>query len=138
MRTVGNIIWHFPLFGFITSFLTFLIGLFFLATIIGAPIGMGLIQLSKFLLTPFSSHMIKQKKVKKINNLWLVYGFIVRVIYFPFGLVLATITIVQIVALFVSIVGVPVAIVLYKSLGTIFNPVHKIVVSNTVAKKLNI
>ena len=39
MRTLGNIIWHFPLFGFVTSFFTFLVGGFFLITISTAIYG---------------------------------------------------------------------------------------------------
>ena len=54
MRTLANILWHFPFFGFLTAFYTFLIGIFFTITVIGAPIGLGLIQHSKFLLSPFS------------------------------------------------------------------------------------
>ena len=62
MKTLGNILWHFPFFGFITSLFTAILGLFFLATIVGIPIGLGLLQHSKFLLTPFSSRMIPDSK----------------------------------------------------------------------------
>ena len=53
MRLLGNILWHFPFFGFVTSFFTFLTGGFLVLTVVGAPIGLGLIQHSKFLLSPF-------------------------------------------------------------------------------------
>jgi uncharacterized membrane protein YccF (DUF307 family) len=61
---------------------------------------------------------------------------IVRILYFPFGLFLAVVTIFQIAALFVTLVGIPVALVLAKSLGTYFNPVHKTCVPVAVKNEL--
>ncbi|MFC2113465.1 YccF domain-containing protein [Bacteroidota bacterium] len=129
MRTLGNIIWHFPFLGFLTAFWTFIIGCILVLTIIGSPIGLGLIQLSKFLLTPFSASMIPKSDLKSNQNkLWRAYGFIIRIIYFPIGLILAIVTICQIIGLCISIIGIPVALVLAKSLGTYFNPVNKVCV----------
>ncbi len=138
MRTLGNILWHVPFLGFLSALGTFLIGGLLVITIIGAPIGLGLIQLSKFLLTPFSSAMISKKDLKADQNkLWQTFGIIVRILYFPFGLFLAVVTVFQIAALFISIVGIPVALVLAKSLGTYFNPVNKICVPKAVADELD-
>jgi uncharacterized membrane protein YccF (DUF307 family) len=129
MRTLGNIIWHIPFLGFVTAFWTFIIGGILTLTIVASPIGLGLIQLSRFLLTPFSMKMVSKNTLnKKQNQLWKAYGFIVRIIYFPIGLVLAIVTIFQIVGLFISIIGIPTAIVLAKSLETYFNPVNKVCV----------
>jgi uncharacterized membrane protein YccF (DUF307 family) len=134
MRTLGNILWHIPFLGFLSSFITFLIGGLLVLTVIGAPLGLGLIQLSKFLLTPFSSAMISKKDLNADQNkLWQTFGIIVRILYFPFGLFLAIVTVFQIAGLFISIVGIPVAMVLAKSLGTYFNPVNKICVPRAVA-----
>jgi len=130
MRTLANIIWHIPFMGFMSAFFTFLLGLFLVMTIIGAPIGLGLIQLAKFLLTPFSSEMVDKEVLNQRSNLaWEAYSFIVRIIYFPFGLILAIMTLFQIVGLCISIVGIPLAIILSKSLSTYFNPVNKVCVS---------
>jgi uncharacterized membrane protein YccF (DUF307 family) len=130
MRTLGNILWHIPFLGFVSALVTFLIGGAFVITLIGAPIGLGLIQLSRFLLTPFSCRMISKSDFKSNQNrAWKVYGFIVRIFYFPFGLILAVVTIFQIAGLFITITGIPVALVLAKSLGTFFNPVNKTCVS---------
>ncbi|MEX1190968.1 MAG: YccF domain-containing protein [Brumimicrobium sp.] len=137
MRTLGNILWHVPFLGFLTAFGTFLIGGLLVITVIGAPIGLGLIQLSKFLLTPFSSRMINRRDVKpKQNKVWKTYGMLVRILYFPFGLFLAILTVLQIVGLFVTIIGIPLAIILAKSLGTYFNPVNKVCVSKAVADEV--
>ena len=98
MRTLANILWHVPFLGFIDAFIMFLIGGLFAITIVGAPIGLGLIQLSKFLLTPFSSNMIDSQELKKDanqNKAWQTFGIIMRIIWFPIGLALAIITIIQ-------------------------------------------
>ncbi|MDY0253406.1 MAG: YccF domain-containing protein [Tenuifilaceae bacterium] len=129
MRTLGNIIWHIPFLGFLTAFWTFIIGGILTLTIVASPIGLGLMQLARFLLTPFSMRMVSRNTLnKKQNKLWKAYGFIVRIFYFPIGLVLAIVTICQIVGLFISIIGIPTAIVLAKSLETYFNPVNKVCV----------
>ncbi|MCF8230553.1 MAG: hypothetical protein K9J27_00085 [Bacteroidales bacterium] len=137
MRTLGNILWHVPFLGFLNALGTFLIGGLFVITVIGAPIGLGLIQLSKFLLTPFSSGMINKKDLNaEQNQAWQTFGIIVRILYFPFGLLLAVVTVFQIAGLFVTIVGIPVALVLAKSLSTFFNPVNKTCVSKAVADEV--
>jgi len=137
MRTLGNILWYFPFFGFLSALAVFLLGCLLVITVIGAPVGLGLIQLSKFLLSPFSSAMVcKSELNEKQNKLWLSFGLVVRIIYFPFGLFLAAVTILQICGLFISLVGIPVALVLAKSLGTYFNPVNKICVPKAVKDEL--
>lgn len=137
MRTLGNILWHVPFLGFLSALGTFLIGGLFVITVIGAPIGLGLIQLSKFLLAPFSNSMISKSDIKADQNAaWKTFGIIVRILYFPFGLFLAVVTVFQIAGLFVTIVGIPVALVLAKSLGTYFNPVNKTCVSKAVADEV--
>ena len=137
MRTLGNILWHIPFLGFLSALGTFLIGGLFVITVIGAPIGLGLVQLSKFLLTPFSSAMISKKDLNvDQNKLWQSFSFIVRILYFPFGLFLAIVTIFQIAGLFITIIGIPVALVLAKSLGTYFNPVNKTCVPKAVQNEL--
>jgi len=137
MRTLGNILWHFPFFGFVSALFTFLLGGFLVITVIGAPIGLGLIELSKFLLTPFSKAMISKNDLNiEQNKYWAIYGLIVRIIYFPFGLFLAIITIIQIFFLFITIIGIPVALVLAKSVSTYFNPVNKKCVPRLIVDEL--
>lgn len=137
MRTLGNIVWHVPFLGFISALATFLTGGLLIVTVIGAPIGLGLIQLSRFLLMPFSSAMIDSKDIRnKQNKAWQAFGIVARIIYFPLGLVLAVLTALQVAGLFVSIVGIPVALVLAKSLGTFFNPVNKVCVHRSVAAEV--
>ena len=137
MKTLGNIIWHIPFLGFLSSLVTFLIGSLLVLTVVGAPIGLGLIQLSKFLMAPFSNSMVSKNDLNvDQNQLWKSFGIIVRILYFPFGLFLTIITVFQIVGLFISIIGIPVALILAKSLSTYLNPVGKTCVPNAVADEL--
>jgi|TARA_B110000908_G_C9792907_1_gene245223 uncharacterized membrane protein YccF (DUF307 family) len=137
MKKLGNLLWHFPLFGFVTALLTFLTGGIFVITVIGAPIGLGLIQHSKFLLTPFSSRMISDSKLKKDKTpFWKILSVIAFILYLPIGIFASIITIIQIILLFISIIGIPIAVILSKSLSTYFNPINKICVSTSVAKEI--
>jgi uncharacterized membrane protein YccF (DUF307 family) len=137
MRKLGNLLWHFPLFGFITAFITFLTGGFFVITVIGAPIGLGLIQHSKFLLTPFSSRMISDSKHSKEKTVvWKILSVIAFIIYLPIGIFTSVIIIIQIILLCISIIGIPIAVILSKSLSTYFNPINKICVSKSVAQEI--
>ena len=137
MKLLGNILWHFPFFGFLTALFTWLFGGLLVITVVGAPIGLGLIQLSKFLLAPFSRSMIDKKELNaEQNKLWKSFGFIIRILYFPFGLALAILTIFQIAGLFITLIGIPMAIILAKSLSTYFNPVNKKCVPQSVKDEL--
>jgi uncharacterized membrane protein YccF (DUF307 family) len=138
MKTLGNILWHFPFLGFLTSLVTFLMGGLFVITVVGSPIGLGLIQLSKFLLAPFSKAMVSKNDLNvEQNKAWKTYGTIIRILYFPFGLFLSIMTIFQIAGLFITIIGIPVALVLAKSLGTYFNPINKVCVAKAVAEEVD-
>ena len=140
MRTLGNIIWNIPFLGFVTAALVFLIGLLFVVTIIAAPIGLGLIQYSKFLLLPFSYDMVSKSEIEgdaDKNILWQTYGFILKAVYVLFlGIPMVILTLVQIVCCFCSIIGIPVAIVMAKSIGTLLQPVGKVCVDHSVAQAL--
>ncbi|CAH0535497.1 hypothetical protein VST7929_03067 [Vibrio stylophorae] len=137
MRLLGNILWHFPFFGFISAFCVFLCGLFLTITVVAAPIGLGLIQFSKFLLCPFGRAMVSKSDLNvQQNKAWKAYSTIVMVLYFPLGLLMTIVTIFQIVGLCITIVGFPVALVLVKSLGTYLNPVNKQCVHIAVAEEI--
>lgn len=138
MRTLGNIVWHFPFFGFVNATLVYLLGLLLTVTIVAAPVGLGLMELGKFLLAPFSRTMVSKADLDvKQNEAWKVYSIIVMLIYLPLGIVLCAYLLVQVVALFVSIVGIPVAIVVAKSLGTCLNPVNKQCVHRSVRDEID-
>ncbi len=137
MKTLGNILWHFPFLGFLSALYTLILGLVFTITVIGAPIGFGMIQHSKFLLTPFSKRMISDSKLNEDKStLWKILSVIAFIIYLPFGILASIVVVIQICLLFISIVGIPVALVLAKSLSTYFNPIGKVCVDSELADEL--
>jgi len=137
MKTLGNILWHFPFFGFVTAGIVYLLGLLLTATVIAAPIGLGLMQLGRFLLTPFSCQMINQKGTnKEINPRWDKFSKVIMVLWLPIGILLSVISVFQVVGLAITIIGIPVAIVIAKSIPTYFNPVNKVCVSTIMADEV--
>ncbi len=141
MRTFGNIIWHFPFLGFLQSLAYAIGGVFWCITIIGIPLGMGLFQLSLFTLSPFSKRLVSRHDLEMITgekqeDVIKGWFFIVRVLYFPLGLLMAIATIFIIIAQFISIIGIPCGIVESKALATIFNPVNKKCVPIAIAEEI--
>lgn len=129
MRILGNILWHIPFCGFLTALYAFLLGGLLTLTVVAAPIGLGLLQYSKFLLLPFSYDMAGKSELGLPQNpVWRAYSFVIMIIYLPFGLFAVVVALLQAVALGLTIVGIPVAIVVVKSLGTFLNPVGKVCV----------
>ena len=129
MRTLGNILWHFPFLGFLTALWTFLVGSLLTLLVVTAPVGLGLLQLSKFFLMPYSFEMVSKADMGVDENpLWKTYSFIIMILYLPIGCILAIWTIIQVVGMFCTIVGIPQAIAVAKAMGTYFNPVGKICV----------
>lgn len=138
MKTLGNILWHIPFMGFLSAIFVYLLGLLLTATVVAAPIGLGLMELGKFLFAPFGHAMVSKDDLNvEQNPKWKMYSTLVRVIYFPFGLIFAIATVFQVVLMFFTIVGIPVALVVAKSLGTYINPVNKKCVHSAVAEELD-
>jgi uncharacterized membrane protein YccF (DUF307 family) len=138
MRTLGNILWHFPFFGFVTAIFYWLLGALLTVTIVAAPIGLGLMEFGKFLFAPFGHAMVSKSELKvEQNAVWKTYSTIVMILYLPFGVIGLLLSVVQIAALCVTIVGIPIALVIAKSLGTILNPVNKKCVHAAVVEELD-
>lgn len=138
MKTFANIIWHFPFFGFVNAIVVYLFGLLLTITIVASPVGLGLMELGKFLFWPFGNAMVSKVKLNTEQNpAWKAYSTIIMVLYFPFGLFMAFIGVLQVAGLFLSIIGIPAALVVAKSLGTYLNPVNKICVPSAVTDEIN-
>ncbi|NTW88756.1 MAG: hypothetical protein HGB26_06455, partial [Desulfobulbaceae bacterium] len=109
----------------------------FTVTVVAAPIGLGLMEYGKFLFAPFGHEMISKSDLNvKQNPVWKAYSTIVMIIYLPLGLILALIAVFQVAAQFVTIINIPVALVIAKSLGTYLNPVNKICVHSAVVEEI--
>lgn len=136
-----NILWHIPYGGFIVALFTSLGGLFWCATIVGLPLGLGLLQYAKFLLWPHGNAMVSKKFItqltgEKPNALWKTFSLVVRIVYFPLGLINVISLAIMAFFAFISIIGIPQGLVYVKSLGTVFNPVDKVCVPSAVSKMI--
>lgn len=137
MRLFGNIIWHFPFCGFISAAITYLFGLLLTATVVGAPIGLGLMELGKLLFWPFGKAMVNQSDLNITqNSAWNAYSKIVMILYLPFGLVFAFFGVLQVIGSFILVFSIPVGLVVAKSLSTYINPVGKKCVSSAMVAEL--
>ena len=129
MRILGNIIWFFMA-GWILAILTYLSGLILTILVVTAPVGLGLMEYGKFLFLPFTHDIVRKKNNPSGGALcksYHAYATIVKVVYILFfGIWLYIVGLLAVIAQFVTIIGIPGAIVLAKSLHTIFNPVDKI------------
>lgn len=127
IRTIANILWHVPFLGFINALYAFLLGLLLTALVVTAPIGLGLIQYAIFLIFPFTRRMVPVSATGAGRNpLWTAYSTIIMILYLPFGLFAFIVGLAQCIGLAMTIVGLPGAYIIAKSLGTYFNPVGKV------------
>lgn len=131
MRILGNILWHIPFLGFLFAFGYFIFGLILCCTIILLPLGLGYFQMAKFMLAPFSYRLVNQKELVWIGRrdngtAMKAFSLVIRILYFPLGLIAAISTIFLIVGEFISILGIPCALVWAKLFPSIFNPINKV------------
>lgn len=140
MKTLGNIIWYFPFMGFISALGVWFVALLWACTIIGMPIAQGLFEFGKFLLKPFGQEMVSASEVGKVNTTnrtYQTYSKILGIIWIVlFGWWMTIIAILQIAGLFISIIGIPVATVMAKSIKVYMNPVGKICVSSLLKEEI--
>ena len=137
MRALGNVLWHFPFLGFLSAAVTYLLGLLLTATVIAAPIGLGVMELGKFMFLPFGRALVKKSDlVESRSKAWQTYSTVIMILYLPFGLVLSVVAAIQVIGLCITVIGIPVGIVIAKSIGTYFNPIGKKCVSQAVADEL--
>jgi len=129
----------FSLLWFCDVFVFFFGGILLTVTVVGAPIGLGLIQYAKFALAPYSYSMIDKRELhpnKSGNILYAILCLIVRILYFPLGVLFFLWGIAQVVVMCCTIVLLPMAIPYAKSLSTFFNPVGKVCVPVAVMDEL--
>lgn len=131
MRTLGNIIWWVPFLGFVPALMNLAVGGLLTLTGVMAPFGLGLMQLGKFLFAPFSQAMVQEKSLMpnlEHGGAWTTLSRILFILYLPFGLILCLCVILEIIGLCFTIIFIPMAIILAKTLSTFFNPIGKVCV----------
>lgn len=140
MRIFLNVWWHLTL-GFVLALAYAVMGLFYCCTVILLPVGLGWLQFAKFLLAPHTSAMVSKSDLalvtgKSQGTAMKTYSLIIRILYFPFGLVASLSAIGMTVGYCITIVGIPSGLVWARSLSTIFNPVNKVCVPRSVAEEI--
>lgn len=141
MKTFLNIIWHFPFLGFIFAFIYLLYGCLLCITVLFIPAGLGIIQLSKFLLLPHSRAMVSKSDLSLLTGQAQsvsakTFSIVNRVLYFIPGVVFAFYIIIAVIGFCVTLIGIPNGIVLARSLSTIFNPVNKVCVPLEIGQEI--
>lgn len=97
MRAFGNVLWHFPFFGFVDAFFAYSLGFLLTLTVVGAPIGLGLMEYGKFLLSPFGKEMIRKTELNISQTpAGKAFSTFITIIYLPFGIVICAAACIQI------------------------------------------
>jgi len=120
-----TLLWHILCLGFLSSLIAFIIGQGCNTFIAGKSAGTGFVAISRFLLNPSKNQIIYQKESPFSKEPeWIAYGKIIRIIYFPFALILLMILSVQATILILSSCGAPLLIKMVRMLKYLFQPEH--------------
>lgn len=139
IKQIGNIIWWFPCFGFISAINAMFFGAILCCTIVMAPVGLGLIEIGKFYLAPFSRSLVYKDslKKKKPSTIWKTFSLILLLIYIPFGIIQCCCLAISIAICCLSIYFIPLIIPAIKSIEAIFNPIGIICVPDEVKEAID-
>ncbi len=139
MRTLGNILWHFPLLGFIRALAYLVSGCLCCLTVLLIPVGLGWFQLAKYYLLPFDRAIVTREELAMISGqpyksdeFMSILNVIARILYFIPGCVAVVAAAVAMVGQFISLIGIPAGLVESRILRVYFNPVKKICVPREV------
>lgn len=140
MRIFLNVWWHI-IGGWALALMYAVLGLFYCCTIILIPVGLGWLQFARFLLSPHTSAMVSKADLalmtgKEQGTAAKTYSLIIRILYFPFGLVAAIGAVGMTIGYCITIVGIPSGLVWARSLKTIFNPINKVRVPKAVGDEI--
>ena len=132
-----NLIW-FITFGWWQAIVCLILAALFAFTIIGIPIAKSLLQFAKLSAFPFGKEIIKENKIKtkNISNIKRIGSIIINIIWFPIGLIFASIYIIIGLVSCVTIVGIPFGIVFIRSSKFVIWPIGSKVVSKKEAYAL--
>ncbi|HHV43863.1 MAG TPA: hypothetical protein GXX57_04245 [Firmicutes bacterium] len=113
MTTLGNLIW-FVLGGGALALLWLVIGILFYLTIVGIPIGRACLEFAKLSAFPYGKEIIRETELKGKENIcwvWRIVNTVLNIIWFPIGLALTLVYFTLAILYFLTIVGIPIAVV---------------------------
>ncbi len=131
MSGIFNILW-FVLVGWWSAFLLFVFSFIFALTIVGIPIAKSLYQLAKLNAAPFGKEIIRETSLKgsrNVSGIRKLGGLIINIIWFPVGIALTILYIIEGILACVTIVGIPVGILYIKMGKFLLFPIGAKVVS---------
>lgn len=113
MATLGNIIW-FVLFGWWHFLAYSFLGCVCCITVIGIPLGKSVFQCAKLMALPFGKVIVRETDIKgkeNVSDVRQVGGVIANILWLPIGVILFILSVFEMIALAITIIGIPAAVV---------------------------
>lgn len=113
MATLGNIIW-FVLFGWWQFLVYSFLGCVCCITVIGIPLGKSVFQCAKLMALPFGKVIVRETDIKgkeNVSDVRQVGGVIANILWLPIGVILFIFSVFEMIALAITIIGIPAAVV---------------------------
>ncbi len=139
MRTILNILWNVPGFGFVAAFFWALAGLLMAVTIIGLPWAKACFTLANYTLAPFGRELVSRHDATGRESLGSGgFGTLANIVWFLLaGWWLVVMHVLAACACAITIIGLPFAWAHLKLAGAAIAPVGKIVVPGEVAAAID-
>ena len=137
MRLIGNFLW-FILGGVLMGILWWIMGLICFISIIGIPWAKACFVIGQFTFFPFGKEAISREELHQAKDLGTSgFGVIGNIIWFLlFGLWLAIAHIMNAIACFITIIGIPFGIQHLKLAGIALFPIGQTIVDKEVAAEV--
>ena len=137
MRLIGNFLW-FILGGVLMGILWWIMGLICFISIIGIPWAKACFVIGEFTFFPFGKEAISREELHQAKDIGTCgFGVIGNIIWFLlFGLWLAIAHIINAIACFITIIGIPFGIQHLKLAGIALFPIGQTIVDKEVAAEV--
>ena len=137
MRLIGNFLW-FILGGVLMGILWWIMGLICFISIIGIPWAKACFVIGQFTFFPFGKEAISREELHQVKDIGTSgFGVIGNIIWFLlFGLWLAIAHIMNAIACFITIIGIPFGIQHLKLAGIALFPIGQTIVDKEVAAEV--
>ena len=139
MRLLGNFLW-FILGGIFMGISWWIMGLICFISIIGIPWGKACFVIGEFTFFPFGKEAISREELHQAKDIGTIgFGVIGNIIWFLFfGLWLAIAHIINAIACFITIIGIPFGIQHLKLAGIALFPIGQTIVDKEVASEVRV
>jgi uncharacterized membrane protein YccF (DUF307 family) len=135
MSALLNLIW-FVFGGFILALIWLIFAGLFACTIVGLPLARAFLEFAKLNAFPFGKEVIRTTELKGSDNVSTfrkVVFIVLNIIWFPIGLILTVILLIMGIISFMTIIGIPVAVVYVRMGKFVLFPIGCRVVSQKQA-----